>query len=49
MRQPRTRVGEFYCIRDCKQVEVRNLYAYAVVAPLVDMITNVVRNLKSFV
>jgi hypothetical protein len=29
----------------CNQVEVRNLYAYAVVAPLVDMITIVVRKL----
>jgi hypothetical protein len=46
MRQPRTRMGGLYCIRLCNQVEVRNLYAYAVVA-LVDMITIVAR-IKSF-
>jgi hypothetical protein len=47
----RTRMGGLYCIRLCTQVEVRNLYAYAVVAPLVesivDMIT-IVSQMKSF-
>ena len=42
MRQLRTRMGGLYCIRLCNQVEVRNLYAYAVVA-LVDIITIVAR------
>jgi hypothetical protein len=42
-RQLRTRMGGLYCIRLCSQVEVRNLYAYAVVVPLVDMITIVAR------
>ena len=36
-------MGGLYCIRLCSQVEVRNLYAYAVVVPLVDMITIVAR------
>jgi hypothetical protein len=36
MRQPRTRMGGLYCIRLYNQVEVLNLYAYAVEAPLVD-------------
>jgi hypothetical protein len=35
----RTRMGGFYCIWLCNQVEVRNLYAYGVVAPVVAMIT----------
>ena len=37
MRQPRTRMRGPYCIRLLNQVEVRNLYAYAVVATVVDM------------
>jgi len=37
MRQPRTRMRGPYCIRPFNQVEVRNLYAYAVVATVVDM------------
>jgi hypothetical protein len=36
MRQPRTRMGGLYCIRLYNQVEVLNLYAYAVEVPLVD-------------
>jgi len=51
MRQLRTRMGGFYCIRLCNQVKVRNLYAYAVVA-LVDIITivahmKILQNVKS--
>ena len=36
MRQPRPKMGGLYCIRLYNQVEVLNLYAYAVEAPLVD-------------
>jgi hypothetical protein len=39
MRQARTGMGSLYCIRLCNQVEVRNVYAFAIVAPAVDMIT----------
>ena len=46
-RQPRTRIGGLYRIRLCK-VQLRNLYAYALVAPLVDMITIVTRVKKRF-
>jgi hypothetical protein len=47
MRQPRTRMGDLYCIRLCNQVEVRDMYA--VVAPVVDMITiAIVVRMKSF-
>ena len=40
MRQPRTRMGGLYCIRLCNywQVEVRNVYAYAVVDFVVDFL-----------